>query len=171
MKCPHCGAAMHTDRTHADWACACGLAGPRDVLEGLAARLSRLGAANTQLQAGLDQATPMEERVRNELAETRACLAKTTETFRDSTDAGAIVARERNEALREVERLKSPAVVLAEAERLLREADVCNAWFESDGVALSWWVESDDEEAYDSDTSLTLAEAYASLKEAGDGRG
>jgi hypothetical protein len=90
----------------------------------------------------------------------------------EDINAAAKAAAAEVAALRaEVERLKSPAVVLTEAERLLREADVCNAWFESDGVALSWWVESDDEEAYDSDTSLTLAEAYASLKEAGDGRG
>jgi hypothetical protein len=42
MTCPHCGAAMHTDRTHADWACVCGLAGSRDVLEALAVRLAKL---------------------------------------------------------------------------------------------------------------------------------
>jgi hypothetical protein len=34
---------MHTDRTHADWACACGLAGGRDVLDALAARLAPAG--------------------------------------------------------------------------------------------------------------------------------
>jgi hypothetical protein len=49
MTCPHCGAAMHTDRTHADWACVCGLAGPRDVLEGLAARLAPADPAKVQL--------------------------------------------------------------------------------------------------------------------------
>lgn len=43
MICPSCNAEMHTDRTHADWACECGLAGPRDVLEALAARLGPAG--------------------------------------------------------------------------------------------------------------------------------
>lgn len=43
MNCPSCAREMHTDRTFADWACGCGLAGPRDVLEALAARLGPAG--------------------------------------------------------------------------------------------------------------------------------
>jgi hypothetical protein len=70
----------------------------------------------------------------------------------------------------EVERLKSPAVVLAEAERLLREASVCDVWLDNDGTNVSHWVVSDDGgEEYDSATHPTLAEAFAELKEGNHG--
>jgi hypothetical protein len=45
MTCPHCGAAMHPDHDDRRYCTACGLAGPRDVLEALAARLARAEAA------------------------------------------------------------------------------------------------------------------------------
>jgi len=44
MTCPHCAEPMHADDEYGDQACpACGLAGPREVLEALAARLSPAG--------------------------------------------------------------------------------------------------------------------------------
>jgi hypothetical protein len=49
MTCPHCGAEMHPDHDDRQYCTACGLAGPRDVLEALAARLAPADPAKVQL--------------------------------------------------------------------------------------------------------------------------
>lgn len=58
MNCPNCGAALEGLTEYGDHACAqCGLAGPRDVLEGLAARLAPAGALGVDAVLGVLQRT------------------------------------------------------------------------------------------------------------------
>jgi len=58
----------------------------------------------------------------------------------------------------------APAGVLAEAESLLREAEaLCVGLSEGDCVELTWWVDGGGEDAWESATHPTLAEAYAAL--------
>jgi hypothetical protein len=63
----------------------------------------------------------------------------------------------------EIERLKSPAAVLAEAERLLRKTPLFAVCFDDMYVGADWWTEKDGEDAMDCGQFDTLAEAYEKL--------
>jgi hypothetical protein len=164
MTCPHCGAAMHTDRTHADWACVCGLAGGRDVLEALAARLAHgndlleaMGVLSSQLEAerALKPADMMPRAAHVTVARSRRAWMNA---------ATSVLGKDWNgtpDDLRaELARRLAPAGILAEAERLLRVAGVSEAQFTWTTVLLAR-----DGDVYEQ----TLAEAYDKLTGGRDG--
>jgi hypothetical protein len=171
MNCPHCGAEMHTDRTHADWACAaCGLAGPRDVLEALAARLAHgndlleaMGVLSSQLEAerALKPADMMPRAAHVTVARSRRAWMNA---------ATSVLGKDWNgtpDDLRaELARRLAPAGILAEAERLF-DADPSDCVIRVDAIlGGSWKLHTLMRRTATGDT---LAKAYAELKEAGDG--
>lgn len=84
--------------------------------------------------------------------------------LRDVWREMAADARQEVDELRaEVERLRSPAVVLAEAERLLRATPLFAVCFDDMFVGADWWTEKDGEDAMDCKQFDTLAEAYERL--------
>lgn len=137
MLCVNCHADVSEHVTeYGDHACAaCGLAGPRDVLEALGRKLAF--TAHTWLE---DRIVSLEQQL---------------EAERDR----------RIEAERELERLRSPAAVLAEAERLLREACVVDVFLRDDMVA----VNALNDESDGMPEGATLAEAYEQLEGGRDG--
>jgi len=160
MACPSCAEPMHADDEYGDQAClACGLCAPCEVLA---------EARSPMRSRGSTREPPVPD-PRHHIIRCAAALAGAS--YHDAPPSSELcelwremAAKARQEAddmHAEIERLRSPAAVLGEAERLLREAEILCVGVNDDSVEITVWVVRDGEDAWEAASYPTLAEGYA----------